>query len=88
MRLLCIFFSPLGMLVAGQIQTQAVPSCTNLNAYVGWIQRFEGRCTFPSVTQDDYAWFQSCDWITCECLWASLSCPVPDNEVKISLDVL
>mmetsp|Transcript_35679 Transcript_35679/g.93317 ORF Transcript_35679/g.93317 Transcript_35679/m.93317 type:complete len:131 (+) Transcript_35679:73-465(+) len=26
-------------------------------------------------------WFDSCDWVSCDCLWQSLDAPVPNSEI-------
>lgn len=54
-------------------------SCSDLERYVQWLEEFAKVCR--PEEGGDLVIFENCDWVNCECLWGSLSAPVPDNEV-------
>lgn len=52
-------------------------TCSDLVRYVQWVEEFASVC-HPGEGRN---YFADCEWVTCDCLWGSLSAPVPDNEV-------
>eukprot|EP00929_Paragymnodinium_shiwhaense_P016416 TRINITY_DN124739_c0_g1_i1.p2 TRINITY_DN124739_c0_g1~~TRINITY_DN124739_c0_g1_i1.p2 ORF type:complete len:193 (+),score=39.25 TRINITY_DN124739_c0_g1_i1:135-713(+) len=71
----------------------AATSCTDVDEYVRWVTTWTNSCT-PAAAQTaldpvgkSAAWFGSCSWLTCDCLWGMSAAPVPVGELPACFEV-
>mmetsp|Transcript_10853 Transcript_10853/g.20204 ORF Transcript_10853/g.20204 Transcript_10853/m.20204 type:complete len:172 (+) Transcript_10853:80-595(+) len=71
-------------LMAVQLLQVAGEPCSNYDSYVQWIESWTVNCKPAHLDFFEaaaYDWFESCDWVQCQCLWGALDAPVANDEL-------